>query len=208
MSKATIISGTMQAFSGRNALLYKPAPGTHFRSPDFAFYRFHSQGDQKCMSPRIATELSCALNLSSPGLSTTVGHGCGSTKAHQAATHTHTTPKMWHQAHLTPSTSWPNPTCGPPVATPILPLAGEEGTGDSCVLQQLIHPGQDAGVVDGEAHPRVHDEFNELLNIMVGLLVPNKEDPRQGWGVGADPSLSLHGWWVACICRRVGQEGG
>ena len=152
------------------------------------------------MSPRIATELRqlpCALVQSQqPSLSTTVGHGhghgCGSTKAHQAATHTHTTPKMWHQAHLTPSTSWPNPTCGPPVATPIPPLAGEEGTGDSCVLQQLIHPGQDAGVVDGEAHPRVHDEFNELLNIMVGLLVPNKEDPRQGWGVGADPSLSLH----------------
>ena len=91
---------------------------------------------------------------------------------------------------------------------PSYPLAGEEGTGDGCVLQQLIHPGQDAGVVDGEAHPRVHDEFNELLNIMVGLLVPNKEDPRQGVGVGADPSPSLHGWWVACICRRVGQEGG
>ena len=38
-----------------------------------------------------------------------------------------------------------------------------------------------AGVGDGTAHLRIH-ELNELLNMMVALLVPNKEDHRQGWG--------------------------
>ena len=89
---------------------------------------------------------------------------------------------MWHQAHLTPSTSWPNPTYGPdgPPGPILPPLTGEEGTGDGCVLQQLTHPGQGAGVGDGAAHLRIH-ELNEHLNMMVALPVPNKEDHRQGW---------------------------
>jgi len=55
-----------------------------------------------------------------------------------------------------------------------------------------------AGVGDGTAHLRIH-ELNELLNMLVALLVPSKEDPRQGGGGGggAGPSPPCMGGYLA-----------
>ena len=117
---------------------------------------------------------------------------------------------MCHQAHLTPSTSWPNPTYGPdgPPGPILPPLTGEEGTGDGCVLQQLTHPGQGAGVCDGAAHLRIH-ELNELLNMLVALLVPSNEDPRQGGGGQSlpGPSPPCMGGYLASAEGRERREG-
>jgi hypothetical protein len=119
-----------------------------------------------------------SCDLSNPSLFTTLLAMGMALQKHNYQPYTHPTPQMWHQAHLTPSTSWPNPTYGsqwPP--SPVLSsLTDEEGTGDGCVLQQLIHPGQGADVGDGGAHLRIH-EFNKLLNMVVALLGPNMKHP-------------------------------
>ena len=110
---------------------------------------------------------------------------------HTYQPHTPTTPQMCHQAHLTPSTSWPNPTYGPggPPGPILPPLTGEEGTGDGCVLQQLTHPGQGAGVGDGAAHLRI-DEFSKLIDMMVTAGSLTKEHSGKG---GASPPSSTRG---------------
>ena len=145
---------------------------------DWSIFASARAGHGKCMS-RIATlgaQLPLSCNISNPSLFTTLLAWVWLTKAQVSAT----TPQMRHQAHFTSSTSWPNPTYGPqwPLSPTLPPLAGEEGTGEEFVLQQLSHPGQGAGVCDGAAHLRVH-KFNKLLNMMVTLLGPCRvQDPR------------------------------
>ena len=58
---------------------------------------------------------------------------------------------------------------------------------------------------DGAAHLRIH-ELNELLNMMVALLVPSKEDPMQEGG-GAGPSPLCMGGYLASAEGRERREG-
>ena len=140
-------------------------------------------------SRRSSAARSC--NLSSPSLFTTLLAGGVALQKHKlSATHIHhtpnaapSTPRTLHfmaQPHICPQ--WP--------PSPALsPLTCEEGTLVIAVLCSSSTQDKGVGVGDGAAHLRIHD-FNEHLNMMVALLVPNKEDHRQG-GAGGSCLLSL-----------------
>ena len=107
---------------------------------------------------------------------------------HNYQSYTSTTPQMWHQANLTPATTWLNRTCGPqwPPSPTIPSFTGEEGTADGCAMQQHIYPGQGACVGDGAAHLRIH-EFSKLIDMMVTAGSLTKEHSGKG-GAAAPPS--------------------
>ena len=100
-----------------------------------------------------------------------------------------------------------------PPSPALSPLTCEEGTLVIAVLCSSSTQDKGVGVGDGAAHLRIHD-FNEHRNMMVALLVPNKEDHRQGGGAASSPCSSLYGVVNLCECssaegweRREGEVG-
>ena len=145
------------------------------------------------LSSAAVRAISAALDTH-PSLFTTLLAGGVALQKHKlSATHIHhtpnvapSTPRTLHfmaQPHICPQ--WP--------PSPALsPLTCEEGTLVIAVLCSSSTQDKGVGVGDGAAHLRIHD-FNEHLNMMVALLVPNKEDHRQGGG-GCLLSLLLPVW--------------